>query len=542
MVDIKKIEISVLLFFLFLNFARADEPLVFFDSSELNILMLPGSSANFEVMVKSLLGDEDTYFTTFAAGDIASWVSFVDNFFIISPGSYETVPFRLEIPFEASEGIYNGSVRLSTSQGQMSVLNVSVNVTGNIGRVVLESFYESEVPENFNVTVLDSGGSVVDSGVVSSGYWFSKYLPFGSYSVSVLSEIYQEKELSFNIFNSEKRVLLLLEKRKGPFLSVEPQHSYVETCPDSSDFSTIRLRNDGFEILNVSLHSSNSIINIDSPELVLGAGDFTDVRFEVLGLSPGNYESEIVVEHLGFQDFVNVFIEVYPRTACESVGSGVSVEYSNSTIIPLKLDHFFVLTVDSRYSVSILRVEEVSTDFPVSFVPKYYSGLKSDSTVPFLVKTYSNYSDTGFIILRIRSDRGEESIVIQADSKPFDGGVLVQEISDLRDLLNVFENTLLKSGSDNLEDLKKISNLKLELNNASNFMGSNVELSKQIVDGVLNKGLDFFDIYTPKKIGDNPLILLLFIVVSAVILFVVLRNKLVFKKYLKKLRAGRSGV
>ncbi|MBR9679370.1 MAG: hypothetical protein GON13_03825 [Nanoarchaeota archaeon] len=544
MVDAKKIKIISFLFVIFqmILIAKAEEPILVFEQSPIELTMIPKSSTNFEIYINAFSGNESTSFTVFSAGELEHWINFFDTYFLISSQESQKVSFKINIPEETSEGVYNGSIRLTSFKGQFLVLNISVTVRTELGRLVVESLFSEEVPHTFNISLLNSEGEIVDFGVVNKGYWFSNFLPLGVYTLITDSNVYENKEISFNLFNSEKSILLKLDERKGPFLLVEPQHSYIETCPDKKDFSTIRLKNGGFEELNISVFPSNSIISIISNKIVLESEEYKDIRFEIQELSPGSYESELLISHLGFEDIVKVFVEVYPRSSCETTFTGLTVQYSNFSRIPIGLDHFFVISVSDEFPSTILKLEQTSTDFSTSFFPKYYSNLDSGITVPFLVKLFSDNSSEGFIILKVRNTRGEESLVINVKSSELNAEILIQEISDLSIMLSIFENNIL-SNSESDEDVFKISELKILLDEASNHVNSDLYLAKEKVDIVLNESLLLFDAYFSEKNSDNSFIFLimLFIVFLFAGLFF-LRKKTLFNKYLNNLRKEGPGV
>ena len=91
---------------------------------------------------------------------------------------------------------------------------------------------------------------------------------YGTYTLTTHNDVYQNKTLSFNLITPRKSILLNFEKRIGPFLIVEPQHSYVDVCPDNTDFSTIRVKNEGFESLNVTITPTNSIIYVENNRII----------------------------------------------------------------------------------------------------------------------------------------------------------------------------------------------------------------------------------------------------------------------------------
>jgi hypothetical protein len=535
---IKKISLAIFFSLAFIGSVKGDEPLLLFEKSNTTITTIPGGSVNKNVVVNTVGGNETTAFSVFFFGDIAIWAKLDNNLFIIAPGEYRNISFKISVPEQTTEGIYNGSIRASTSKGQFIVMNLSLNVTQGVGRIIAESFFEGEIPQEYDVFIIDSFGRVVNSGVMKSGYWLSDYLPYGTYTLLTRSETYVNINMSFNLVRSERRVFLAVSERQGPFIVVEPQHSYIETCPDVSDFSTIRIKNEGFEMQTVNISPSNSIISFDKYSLQIDPGDYKDVRFNTQQLSPGSYESEIHIHHLSFDDTVKVFVEVYPRGSCEGYLSSMTVEYSNMTVIPIGLNHFFVVEITPKYSASILKLEELSTDFPVSFTPKYYSDIPASLKVPFLVKVYSDMYTDGFVVLKARSDVGEESLVIKAETNDLNEEVLNQESSDLRKMLFDFEYYLLNEKEVDQQEVLDITAMSLQLDTLSL---QDVFSAKEKIDSVLNESKEFFVIYTPPKPSNDYLLILILALLFVGIIFVlVLRKKMSFRGYLKRLRQEKS--
>ena len=163
-------------------------------------------------------------------------------------------------------------------------------------------------------------------------------------------------------------------------------------------------------------------------------------------------------------------------------------------------------------------------------------------TVPFLVKLFADDSSEGFIILKVRNTRGEESVVVTVESSEINPEILIQEISDLSMMLSIFENNVL-SESESADDVFEISELKILLDEASNHVNDDLYLAKQNIDVVLNESLQLFESYFSEEVPDNSLLFLMFVIIISFIVGVfVLRKRALFNKYLNKLRKEGPGV
>ncbi len=241
----------------------------------LNVSAPPGSSSNGFFNVSALYpGNLVLNVTLTRQGSIASWITFSgenSTNVSISPGKTRLMNLTVSPPGFASLGLYFANITAETGDGQIQKMNLTVNVSQDVGRIGLF------VNDTIGVPVEGASVSVwydtylMDSGATnSSGRWLSSWLAIGNYSVEVSKTGYftQSENVTIADVMNTTNVTMTLVPNGTPVLDASPNSISASAYTGKTATKILTIMNIGDATLDD--------INITGPGWMSFSVDFID--------------------------------------------------------------------------------------------------------------------------------------------------------------------------------------------------------------------------------------------------------------------------
>jgi hypothetical protein len=264
-----------------------------------------GQTHDFFEVIATSPGNSGLNVTVSKQGGVEAWVLFDGSSstdFYVQPGDEVRTNFTVTVPPSTPSTIYYTNITVNSSFGENAVLNLTVNVTDDVGM--------------FNVTVKDPLGDpigqasvfiwtplnvLVDTGTTNSnGTYDSKWLQPGNYTVEATAAGYDVNTNNGTLQGdlNVTKVTVILDPVGAPILEVSPV-SISETAYTGSQVTkTLIISNTGdLSLVNVTLNATVGWISF-SKTLITSIAPFgEDTVTAYLGPlgTAGTYQGAIVV-------------------------------------------------------------------------------------------------------------------------------------------------------------------------------------------------------------------------------------------------------
>lgn len=258
------------------------------------------SGDNFTVTAE-LPGNTGLNVSFVKSGDIASWITLETNMVNLTPAENQTVNFNVTVPSSQALGVYYGWINATSEDGQKKDINITVNVTTDLGRANVSVINTLGDPvDAATVFIWDMVPSLKDAGSTNSnGLWLSKWLNPGNYTVEVVKSGYQTSQQNTTIYASQTtKVNVTLYPSAAPVLDVSPSSISESTNAGNMVTRILTVMNIGdMNLINVTLNSSESWISFSSQFIsLIEPSNYTYVNAYLGPIdTPGIYYGSIFV-------------------------------------------------------------------------------------------------------------------------------------------------------------------------------------------------------------------------------------------------------
>ncbi|MBR9681784.1 MAG: carboxypeptidase regulatory-like domain-containing protein [Candidatus Altiarchaeota archaeon] len=265
------------------------------------------STENFN-LIAAYPGNTGLNVTISKQENTTDWVNFNGqnkSDFLLSSGEIMEVNFTVAVPSLTTPGIYLVNITANSSDGQTKQINVTINVTQNVGRfnVDVKDLIGTEL-SGATVLVWSSGFVLKDSGSADgNGVFVSTWLPVDNYTVEASKSGYGINSENASILGAltTTNVSIVLEPTGAPILDVSPS-SISETVYTGVQISRILIvKNTGdLPLVNVTLSSDSGWISFSKTLIQSLAGDEEENVYAYFGAfsSAGTRNGKIIIESL----------------------------------------------------------------------------------------------------------------------------------------------------------------------------------------------------------------------------------------------------
>ena len=186
----------------------------------------PGNMSENNINVSAELpGNTGLNVTLSKSGEAADWIYLEASSVGLVAGELRVLSFNVTPPVSQALGIYYGWINLSSGDGQKKDVNVTINVTKELGRInVTVNNTIGNIVQYATVFIWNPIPSLADSGSTDgNGNWISSWLDSGNYTVEVVKSGYGTKQVNVTLDNEEtEQVLITLQPIAAPVLDVSP--------------------------------------------------------------------------------------------------------------------------------------------------------------------------------------------------------------------------------------------------------------------------------------------------------------------------------
>jgi hypothetical protein len=217
------------------------------------------------------------------SGEIAGWITLETLVVNLSYGEYRIIDFNITVPEAQSLGIYYGWINLTSEDGQKKDVNITVNVTEQVGRinVTVNNTIGNPVVAA-TVFIWDTIPSLVDSGSTNdNGNWLSDWLEPENYTVEVVKDGYetQTKNITLAVGEAEQ-TFITLQPIAAPVLDVSPLTLSESGFVGQRITKILTIRNIGdMNLINITLNSTSDWISFDTQFIpIITPGNYTYVN------------------------------------------------------------------------------------------------------------------------------------------------------------------------------------------------------------------------------------------------------------------------
>ncbi len=416
--------------------------------------------------------------TVFKGGNVSDWISFNGSSYLevfIAPGETNKINFTVSVPPFTSSELYYANISVNTSDGQFEKINITVNVTDNVGRI--------------NTTVFDSlggrlsGASVLiwTAGVIlkdtgntdENGTYISEWLVPGEYFVEASKALFDMGSEPVTVFGNlnMSNISIILEPTGAPILDVSPSSISESVYVGAISTRTLVISNIGdLSLVNVTLRSDVSWISFS--ETFFSSIIPSDNKFVYAYIGPrssvGSYSGKIIVESVnGGNKNITTFLDVSEQPTTPSSPSGGRgfapipipvVKSFKISICPEEVEivrgetELIFIGVENDGNVGLEEVSlSVSGDFEISVSPKS-TELPFNTTKAFIVsiKVPENAEDKKYNYMVTASGEGiSDSTTFSLIFLPIDTDLLRislnQTISEMENLIKILLNETQRS-------------------------------------------------------------------------------------------------